>query len=202
MFVTFEGPEGAGKSTAIEAAANALRSEGYDVVATREPGHGEIGRSIREILLHGRELSPYAELFLFLADRAQHVSEFIRPNLQAGRIVLCDRYADSTVVYQGVARGLDPNLTRKLNEVATGGLDPDLTLLLDVAPETGLGRISDKDRLDSEPVEFHRRVREGFLAEAKLNPGRWQVIDASLDAESVAKECASAIRLRVAARVN
>lgn len=202
MFVTFEGPEGAGKTTAIASVATALRERGHDVVTTREPGEGSVGRSIRSILLDGHELSPMAELFLFLADRAQHVAEFIRPNLDAGRIVLCDRYADSTVVYQGVARGLDPKVARELNRLATGGLEPELTLLLDVAPEVGLARITEKDRLDSEPLDFHRRVREGFLAEAKENPIRWEVVDASVDSDSIAQICLLAIEARLSAKIS
>lgn len=202
MFVTFEGPEGAGKTTAIASVATALRERGHDVITTREPGEGSVGRSIRSILLDGHELSPMAELFLFLADRAQHVAEFIRPNLDAGRIVLCDRYADSTVVYQGVARGLDPKVARELNRLATGGLEPELTLLLDVAPEVGLARITEKDRLDSEPLDFHRRVREGFLAEAKENPIRWEVVDASVDSDSIAQICLLAIEARLSAKIS
>lgn len=202
VFVTFEGPEGSGKSTAIEGVAKALRDRGHEVVTTREPGEGEIGRAIREILLHGSELTPTTELFLFLADRAHHVERFIRPSLEMGRIVLCDRFADSTVVYQGVARGLDADTARELNAMATGGLQPDLTLLLDVEPVVGLSRISEKDRLDLEPLDFHEKVRAAFLAEAARNPARWVVIDAAQQAESVSKQCLQAIEERIAARIS
>lgn len=179
MFVTFEGPEGGGKSTLIQSLAAILRDRGLDVVVTREPGSGPVGVSIREILLHGDHLDHKAELFLFLADRAQHVSTFIRPALERGSWVLCDRYSDSTVVYQGYGRGLDPVELRKWNDFATGGLAPDVTFLLDIDPAQGLARIASKDRLDSEPLDFHKRIRDGFLAEAAQTPRRWVILDAS-----------------------
>lgn len=180
MFVTFEGPEGGGKSTLIQSLAASLQGNGLDVVVTREPGSGPVGASIREILLHGDHLDHKTELFLFLADRAQHVTAFIRPALQRGAWVLCDRYSDSTVVYQGYGRGLDLELLRKWNAFATGGLAPDVTFLLDIDPADGLARIASKDRLDAEPIDFHKRVRQGFLSEAAQSPGRWVILDASL----------------------
>ncbi len=198
MFVTFEGPEGGGKSTLIRGLAEALRSEGLDVLVTREPGAGEIGKSIREILLHGEQLDPKAELFLFLADRAQHVAAVIRPSLDKGVCVLCDRHADSTIVYQGYGRGLDLDLLRAWNQFATGGLTPDVTFLLDLDPSLGLGRIASKDRLDSEPVEFHNMVRAGFLAEAKLAPERWIVLDAGMPPEDVLQQARAQLRERLA----
>lgn len=197
MFVTFEGPDGAGKSTALRAAAETLRGEGHTVVTTRQPGHCSIGADVRRLLLEGASLQPSAEMFLYLADRAQNVAEVIRPSLEHGMVVLCDRYSDSTVVYQGHARGLDIALLRNLNEIATGGLQPDLTLLLDLPPEAGLGRLERFDRLDGEPLGFHQAVREGFLVEARRQPERWQIVDASQNPEAVAAECAAAIRDRL-----
>jgi len=189
MFITFEGPEGAGKSTALAILAERIRAAGHEVLTTREPGAGNFGRSIREILLHGEELDPKAELLLFLADRSNHVASIIRPALEAGKVVLCDRYADSTLVYQSFARGLDEGFARVGNQFATGGLTPDLTLLFDLDPEIGLRRLQSKDRLDSQPIEFHRRVREGFLREAAAGPKRWRVVDAAGEPDAVVCEC-------------
>jgi dTMP kinase len=193
VFVTFEGPEGAGKSSAIRGVAASLESQGKAVVVTREPGSGAVGAAIRALLLDGDHLDPTCELFLFLADRAQHVAEVIRPALAGGKVVLCDRHADSTVVYQGYGRGLDVEKLRELNAIATGGLVPDLTLLLDLHSEVGLKRIHEKDRLDAESIEFHHRVRQGFLEEAKLQPMRWVVLDASRGADDVARDALNAI---------
>ena len=188
MFVTFEGPEGAGKSTALRAVAARLREAGHQVVETREPGSGEVGKAVRALLLHGGDLEPRAELLLFLADRAQHVSEVIRPALEKGEVVLCDRHADSTLVYQGVARGLDNAFVRAGNAFATAGLVPDLTLLFDVPAEVGLSRLTNPDRIDSFPLRFHQSVREGFLALAKEQPGRIRVLDATRPPAEVSEE--------------
>lgn len=185
MFVTFEGPEGGGKSTLIRGLADALRSKNLEVLVTREPGAGAVGAAIRDILLHGEQLDAKSELFLFLADRAQHVSQIIRPALAKGAWVLCDRHADSTVVYQGYGRGLDLEQLRSWNRFATGGLVPDVTFLLDLDPAVGLTRIASKDRLDSEPLEFHRKIRDGFLTEAKGDAARWVVLDATQPASNV-----------------
>jgi len=189
VFVTFEGPEGAGKSTAIQAVAESLRASGRSVVVTREPGAGSVGVRIRQILLDPdiEAMSARCELFLFLADRAQHVAHLIGPALAEGSIVLCDRFSDSTLVYQGYGRGLDLDELRTLNRIATAGLEPELTLLIDVPAEVGLARVSQKDRLDGEPIEFHRRVRDGFLAEAAREPGRWRILDGSQCPEAVAR---------------
>lgn len=189
MFITFEGPEGAGKTTIIQRITERLRSEGRDVVATREPGSGSVGAKIREVLLHSEAIDPRCELFLFLADRANHVTTVVRPALERGDLVLCDRYGDSTIVYQAHARGLDPMGVRELNAFATDGLTPDLTLLLDLDPEVGLRRLTTKDRLDAEPIMFHRRVREGFLVEAKREPLRWRIVDATKPVEQVELAC-------------
>jgi dTMP kinase len=194
VFVSFEGPEGAGKSTVIATVAQALTADGWDVLVTREPGDGPVGAEIRKVLLHGETLDSKAELLLFLADRAQHVADIVRPALEGGRTVLCDRYADSTVVYQGCARGLDRQTLRNWNAFATGGLMPDLTLLLDLPAEVGLSRVQNKDRLDSEPLDFHRKVRQGFLDEAAADPGRWRVLDATQPVDDVVKQALAAIR--------
>lgn len=185
MFITFEGPEGAGKTTAIAAIAEHLRDKGETVLVTREPGSGELGRKIREILLHGGAMPPESELFLFLADRSNHVRNVIQPALAQGHVVLCDRYADSTFVYQAIVRGLNPEFVRAANQFATGNLQPKRTFLLDLAPEIGLARIQSKDRLDSEPIEFHRQVRAGFLKLANNEPDRWQIVDATMEKESI-----------------
>lgn len=193
MFVTFEGPDGAGKSTALMAVAENLRSQGIAVRTTRQPGDCTFGPDIRRLLLESTAVEPPAELFLYLADRTQNVAEVIRPALEGGSVVLCDRYTDSTLVYQGYARGLDVDLLRKLNDLATRSLRPDLTLLLDLPAEAGLARLRHKDRLDLEPDVFHRRVREGFLHEATREPDRWVLIDAEQPAAQVAEGCLAAI---------
>jgi dTMP kinase len=194
VFITFEGPEGAGKTTIMQRIAEKLRAEGRTVVSTREPGSGSVGTQIREVLLHSEAIDPRCELFLFLADRANHVTTVVRPALDRGEIVLCDRYADSTVVYQAHARGLEPMGIRELNAFATDGLLPDMTLLLDLEAEIGLKRLIAKDRLDAEPIMFHRRVREGFLQEAKREPNRWRIVDASKNLEQVEFLCYAYIK--------
>lgn len=184
MFITLEGPEGAGKTTQLRALADYLRGCGYDVVTTREPGGTPIGDQIRHVLHDTANvaMSPTAEVLLYAASRAQLVAEVIQPALAAGRVVLCDRYADSTMAYQGYGRGLDRDALAALTAVATGGLRPDLTLLLDLDVARGLARRRDEgeemNRLDLETIEFHRRVRAGYLALAAAEPARWQLIDA------------------------
>ncbi len=187
MFVSLEGPEGAGKTTLLRGLDARLRQRGLRTLLTREPGAVLEGR-IRSLLLEGAGMDPKTELFLFLADRAEHAASVIRPALQERRVVLCDRHADSTVVYQGYGRGLDLEALRSWNRFATGGLRPDLTLLLDLPPDVGLARLKDRDRLDREPLEFHRRIREGFLAEARLEPDRWVVLDATQPPEGVLEQ--------------
>ena len=188
MFVTFEGPEGAGKSTVLAQIAQRLRDQGRDVVTTREPGAGAFGARIRELLLHGEDMTPRAELFLFLADRSQHVATIVRPALERGAVVLCDRYVDSTLVYQSYTRGLDLDFAKAANDFATENLTPDLTILLDLPPETGLARVTNKDRLDAQPLEFHQRVREGFLQLASITPDRWRVVPADRELNHVISE--------------
>lgn len=184
MFITLEGPEGAGKTTQLRALADFLRGCGHDVVTTREPGGTPIGDQIRHVLhdTANAAMSPTAELLLYAASRAQLVAEVIQPALAAGRVVLCDRYADSTMAYQGYGRGLDRDALAALTAIATGGLRPDLTLLLDLDVARGLARRRDEgeemNRLDLETIEFHRRVRAGYLALAAAEPARWQLIDA------------------------
>ena len=202
MFVSFEGPEGSGKSTALAAVGERLVAAGYEVVKTREPGAGALGAQIRRILLEGDDVPAEAELFLFLADRANNVRTVIGPALARGAVVLCDRYADSTLVYQGWARRLDRGFLRTANRFATGGLIPDLTLLFDVPPNVGLARIATKDRLDSEPIEFHERVRAGFLELAREEPQRWVVIDALQPADTVIYEAVSQVLERLKRRAS
>ena len=191
MFITLEGPEGAGKTTQLRALAGFLRGCGYDVVTTREPGGTAIGDQIRGVLhdTANTAMSPTAEMLLYSASRAQLVAEVIRPALAAGRVVLCDRYADSTLAYQGDGRGLDGDMLATLTAIATGGLRPDLTLLLDLDVAHGLTRRRDEgeemNRLDLETLEFHRRVREGYLALAAAEPARWVCIDADRPGDEV-----------------
>ncbi|MEW5884149.1 MAG: dTMP kinase [Armatimonadota bacterium] len=178
-FITIEGPDGAGKSTLARALNERFSAAGIPTLLTREPGGSEIGSQVRDILLHGGSLDVWTEAFLFLADRRQHCKNVIRPALEQGTWVLCDRFTDSTLAYQGYAAGADLEVLRQLNHVATGGLTPDLTLLLDLPPEIALARLDDLNRLDRMPLEFHISVREGFLQEAKQDHERWRVIDAT-----------------------
>lgn len=196
MFITLEGPEGAGKSTVIRGLADRL-SQRREVVQTREPGAGEFGGRIRQMLLEEDHLSATEELFLFLADRAHHCRTIIRPALERNAIVLCDRHAESTLAYQGYGRGLDLDFVRRANLIATDGLRPDLILLFDLPVEAGLARLTRKDRLDREPVEFHQRIRNGFLAESQREPWRWITIDAAQDPEQVLEDAWAAIQSRI-----
>ena len=185
LFVTFEGGEGSGKSTQVARLAARLRAHALDPLVTREPGGTPVAEGIRALLLDPeRRPVALAEALLMEASRAQLVETVIRPALQNGRIVLCDRYADSTLAYQGGGRGLDHALLAGWNAAATGGLVPELTLLFDVAPETGLSRrhgaAGETNRLDRESTEFHARVRARYLQLAAAEPGRWVVLDASL----------------------
>jgi dTMP kinase len=190
FFISFEGPEGGGKSTQIHRLAAALAERGYPVWTTREPGGTRVGEMIRPILL-GRQqtrMTPWSEALLFTAARAQHVEEVIRPRLARGELVLCDRYTDSTLAYQGYGRGLDRDTLRRLQSQATGGLQPDLTMLLNLPVETGLSRIPRpaQDRLDQEAATFHQRVRAGYQEMAAADPRRWREVDAAADKDQVA----------------
>jgi dTMP kinase len=197
MLITFEGPEGAGKSTAMAALSERLRSQGINVLTTREPGAGYLGEQIRSILLEGADVDPKCELLLFLADRANHVSTVIRPAIEEGAIVLCDRFTDSTVVYQGYVQGIDPEFIRAANLFATGGLFPDFTILFDLEPQVGLSRLHSRDRIDRQPLEFHQRVRVGFLREAHSEPRRWIVLDASRPREQVVEAVVHVVMSRL-----
>lgn len=192
IFITFEGGEGAGKTTLIEAIARQLTSEGHTVLKTREPGGTKLGEEIRKILLEYKEpVSPYAELSLFLASRAQHVSEIIGPALEEGKIVLCDRFNDSSVAYQGAARGLGMEKVRSFCEFVCQGVNPHLTLYLDLDPEIGLNRAAQrrqKDRIEAETLMFHRRIREAFLTIHKGEQVRFRLINAELPPERVFDE--------------
>ncbi|MDY5148853.1 dTMP kinase [Actinotignum sanguinis] len=179
VFITFEGGDGAGKTTQLQLLAAALSKRGYTVVQTREPGGTMLGTQIRELLLHGGAVSPRAEALLYAADRAQHVASVIRPGLEAGAVVLSDRYIDSSLAYQGGARELGAGI-RAMSEWATEELWPDLTVLLDIPENEGLARADDGqyDRIEAEGREFHRAVRENFLALAEANPERYLVLNA------------------------
>jgi dTMP kinase len=188
-FVTFEGIEGSGKSTQIVLLANQLMAQGRSVTLTREPGGTIIGDQVRKILLDPAHtaLDHKAELLLYAAARAQHLSELIGPELAAGKIVLCDRFSDATLAYQGYGRGLDLTLIRDLDRIVTEGMRPELTILLDIAAASGLSRARGRNsrsgleaeaRFENEDLAFHERVRRGYLELAKQEPGRYRVVDA------------------------
>ncbi len=190
MFITFEGPDGSGKSSQVASLAEYLDKQGFNVLVTREPGGTAIGDQIRTILsdLGNEEMHPRAETLLFLAARAQIVEQVILPALAEGRVVLCDRYADSTLAYQGYGHQHDLRQIQTLLDFATGGLKPDLTLLLDVDVEIGLQRRATDgqwNRLDAYNLEFHRRVRQGYHQLVQADPRRWVVVDAGQPADQV-----------------
>ncbi|MEU3441728.1 dTMP kinase [Streptomyces griseoincarnatus] len=188
FFIALEGGDGAGKSTQAEALADWIRSKGHEVVLTREPGATPVGKRLRSILLDvsSAGLSHRAEALLYAADRAEHVDTVVRPALERGAVVITDRYIDSSVAYQGAGRDLSPTEIARINRWATAGLVPNLTVLLDVSPETARERFTEApDRLESEPAEFHARVRSGFLTLAAADPGRYLVVDAGQEAEAV-----------------
>ncbi len=190
MFITLEGPEGSGKTSQLPILADYLRAEGFTVLTTREPGGTFIGNQIRAVLtnMENTAMQPRTETLLFLAARAQLVEEVIRPALARNEIVLSDRYADSTLAYQGYGHGVDLTTLRALLAFATGGLRPDLTLLLDVESAAGLRRKTSSgewNRLDAYTLAFHQRVRQGYLQLAADEPERWQIVDASQSADVV-----------------
>jgi len=198
-FVSFEGGDGTGKTTQIHALENYLIQQGRSCVVTREPGGTSLGKLIRQVLLEvsDHEIASSTELFLYLADRAQHVNEIIRPALAAGKIVLCDRFTDSTLAYQGYGRGIDLKLLGQFNDVADGAVRPDLTFLLDCPVAVGLARTSRRpsvegqpreDRFEREKIEFHEKIRAGFLAMARAEPARFRVIDTTRAAAEVTGE--------------
>ena len=197
VFITIEGIEGSGKSTQARLLAEALRAGGRQVTLTREPGGTRVGEAIRALFLDpATALDPVAEVMLVLADRAQHVCEKLAPALAAGAVAISDRYGDSTVAYQGYGRGFDLKLLGELNRLASSGIAPDLTILLDCPVETGLlrtrerakGALREPDRFEGETLEFHRRVREGFRTIAAAEPGRVTVVDSTASLESVQRE--------------
>ena len=188
MLITVEGGDGAGKTTLVRALAQHWNAAGVPLQTTLEPGGTAIGRGLRNLVLHtDAELSLWAETFLFLADRSADVAEIIRPALHRGQLVLCDRYADSTLAYQGHGRGLDLELLQRLNHAATGGLQPDLTILLDIPPEQGVarGRADGGDRIADAALDFHRRVNHGFRAIAAAEPHRVVLLDAAQPPDAV-----------------
>jgi dTMP kinase len=196
-FITFEGIEGCGKTTQIKMAAEYLKNRGVSLIATEEPGGTDFGRKIREIVLNRKsyDICSEAELLLFLAARAQHVREIIKPALTQQAIVLCDRFSDATLAYQGFGRGLDIEMLAQINAFAAASLKPDKTFLFDLSPEVGLKRAMTRiaqldggpkeDRFEQEQIEFHERVRKGYLNLAKGEPGRFIIIDASGDIQDV-----------------
>lgn len=190
LFIAFEGGEGCGKTTQAKLLMANIQQRNISVVLTHEPGGTPLGNKIRRLLKNqrGAPISPQAELFLFAASRVQLVAELIRPALEEGKVVICDRFAYSTAVYQGHARGLDAVGVRMINDMATQNLKPDLNILLDISPEQGLARKRNlRDRFESEKLSFHRWVREGYVKFAAAEPHRWLVIDASLPKLEVAQ---------------
>ncbi len=193
LFITFEGVEGCGKSTQIKVLQTHLEDLGFDTILTREPGGTPVAERIRALLLdpENSDLLPMPELLLYSAARAQHVGECIRPAMDAGKVVLCDRFVDSTTAYQGAGREMDAAVLETLHELSTGGLMPDVTFLLDLPVEMGLARAGKRgaaDRLEQESVAFHQRVRDGFLALAQSEPNRIAVVDAAGTMDAVAGE--------------
>ena len=192
-FITFEGIDGSGKSTQLRMLAYELQSRGVDVVTTCEPGGTPLGRALREAFLETWEtVTPMAELLAFGADRAQHVEHLIKPAIEAGKIVISDRYADATYAYQGAGRGFPEEKVLQVIELATGGLKPDLTLFFDITVDEAVRRMADRDeahtkrnRMDAEPTEFYSRVRDAYLGIAAREPERFRVIDAQRPAEAI-----------------
>ncbi len=186
-FITFEGADGCGKTTQAELLEKWLSKKGYKTLMTLEPGATDLGKNLRQILLHyEKPVSDEAEMFMYLADRAQHTQMVIKPALEDNKIVLCDRYTDSTVAYQGYGRGTDIEQINTLNEIATKGLKSDLTLLFDVESEVAQSRLGKtKDRLESQGMEFHKKVREGYIDIARKNPSRVKIVNANATIEEV-----------------
>lgn len=190
LFITFEGPDGCGKTTQMKLLAEYFEKKGKEVVLTREPGGKGLGEKVREILLnYDGEVSDRCESFLFLADRAQNIDIIVNPAVKEGKIVLCDRHIDSTVAYQGYGRGLNIDRINMLNNLATNGKKPDLTLVFDVDVETSMKRVGkEKDRMESAGIDFHNRVRKGYLELAKQEPQRIKVLDATKSIEEIHKD--------------
>ena len=191
LFITFEGTDGGGKTTQVQRLTADLREAGYDICLTREPGGTPISEQIRDMLLNPdhSEMAATTELLLYAASRAQHVSEVIKPALEAGKVVISSRFADATVVYQGYGRGLDLERIDRLNRIATDDVTPDVTFVLDLPVEIGLQRVQNSrgglDRLEREKIEFHRRLREGYQIIARQEPQRLKIIDAQVSPDQV-----------------
>ena len=187
LFITFEGIDGCGKSTQLNLLSDYLKEKGYDVLFTREPGCAGLGENIRNILLnYDGEVSNRCESFLFLADRAQNIDIIVKPAVEQGKVVLCDRHIDSTIAYQGYARGGDIKKLEELNNLATGNYKPDLTFVFDISVETSLNRVGkEKDRMESNGIEFFEMVRHGYLQIGKNEPERVKIINSELSIEHV-----------------
>jgi dTMP kinase len=201
-FITLEGIEGSGKTTQAARLKDLLVRKGLDVVVTREPGGSPIAEKIREILLdpRNRKMVALTELFLYEASRTQHVAEIVRPALEAGKTVICDRFFDASTAYQGNARGLDMAMVERLNLLATGGVVPDLTIVLDLPAEVGLRRLGrSRDRIESEAIEFHERVRQGYLKIARHDADRIKVVDASGGIDDISLAVAGIVETWLAA---
>jgi dTMP kinase len=202
FFISLEGIEGTGKTTQARLLSERFVEKGYEVVLTQEPGGTLIGSRIREILLHvdHKEMSYMTELLLYNADRAQHLNEKILPSVSNGKIVITDRFTDSTIAYQGYGRGIDIKLLKSIDLIATGGIRPDLTILFDLDIETGLKRnrgINKVDRLELEDIEFHKKVRKGYLKIAEAEAERIKIVDASLPLEILAQKVWEIMRWRL-----
>jgi len=206
LFITFEGPDGSGKTTQVKRLSERLHERGCNVLAVREPGGTAISEQIRDVLhsLDNREMQPRTEILLYCAARAQLVGQIIRPHLESGGIALCDRYADSTLAYQGYGRGLDLPTLRMILDFATGGLVPDLTFYLDIDVEAGLKRKKtggeEWNRMDDLAVDFHRHVRAGYLEMIAQEPARWVVVDATKNAATMGDELWKHVEQRLAIR--
>ena len=190
LFITLEGADGCGKTTQLNLLKEYLTSKGYEIVVTREPGGKGLGEKLREILLnYDGEVSDRCEAFLYLADRAQNIDTIIKPAINSGKIVLCDRHTDSSAAYQGYGREQNIDNINMLNELAVNGVHPDLTIVFDIDTETSMARVgAEKDRLESAGIEFHKRVRNGYLEIAKKNSQRIKVVDASQTIEDVQRD--------------
>lgn len=205
LFITFEGTEGCGKSTQIKALAARLHREGHQVLQTREPGGTPLGEAVRNLLQHdeaGEGMSPEAELLLFTASRAQLTRERILPAIAQGEIVLCDRFMDSTTVYQGVARQIDTEAVATINQFAVGKARPDLTILIDISPEVGMARVHARsdgqlDRMEQEAIEFFQAVRAGYLKLAETEPERFLVLDGNASVQALEQQIWDAVQSRL-----
>jgi len=209
MFISFEGIEGSGKTTQLEYVCQLLEKNGKKCVITREPGGTKIGEKIRSILLDrdSKNIDPVTELLLYVADRVQHIKEVIKPGVAGGRIILCDRYFDATMVYQGYARGIEKHMLKELHRLTCGNLMPDITFLLDLPPEIGLNRAwmqinrgeraGNETRFEEEKLSFHQKVRSGYLDLAEVYPSRFHVIDAEKEVEKVRDEILQGLSLKL-----